>query len=92
MTAASAPGSCSPISISSASPTAWCLSDRGLDQGTIEYKRRHEAEARDVPIDQVVALMRGSVTVLFRASCAMIWASGSRSPPCRSWRPEGPVS
>ncbi|MGH7317358.1 MAG: His/Gly/Thr/Pro-type tRNA ligase C-terminal domain-containing protein, partial [Candidatus Rokuibacteriota bacterium] len=41
-------------------PHRLVLSDRGLDQGTIEYKRRHEAEARDVPIDQVVALMRGS--------------------------------
>ena len=41
-------------------PHRLVLSDRGLDQGTIEYKRRHETEARDVPIDQVVALMRGS--------------------------------
>jgi prolyl-tRNA synthetase len=41
-------------------PHRLVLSDRGLDQGTIEYKRRHEAEARNVPIDQVVALMRGS--------------------------------
>ncbi|MGH8576321.1 MAG: proline--tRNA ligase, partial [Gammaproteobacteria bacterium] len=41
-------------------PHRLVLSDRGLDQGTIEYKMRHEAEARDVPIDQVVALMRGS--------------------------------
>ncbi len=40
-------------------PHRLVLSDRGLDQGTIEYKKRHEAEARDVPIDQVVALMRG---------------------------------
>jgi prolyl-tRNA synthetase len=41
-------------------PHRLVLSDRGLDRGTIEYKRRHEAEARDVPIDQVVTLMRGS--------------------------------
>ena len=41
-------------------PHRLVLSDRGLDRGTIEYKRRHETEARDVPIDQVVALMRGS--------------------------------
>jgi prolyl-tRNA synthetase len=40
-------------------PHRLVLSDRGLDRGTIEYKRRHETEARDVPIDQVVALMRG---------------------------------
>jgi prolyl-tRNA synthetase len=41
-------------------PHRLVLSDRGLDRGTIEYKRRHETEARDVPIDQVVALMRES--------------------------------
>lgn len=41
-------------------PHRLVLSDRGLDRGTIEYKRRHEAEARDIPIDQVVTLMRGS--------------------------------
>ncbi len=39
-------------------PHRLVLSDRGLDQGTIEYKMRHEAEARHVPIDQVVALFR----------------------------------
>jgi prolyl-tRNA synthetase len=41
-------------------PHRLVLSDRGLDRGILEHKRRHEAEARDVPIDQVVALMRGS--------------------------------
>jgi prolyl-tRNA synthetase len=39
-------------------PHRLVLSDRGLDQGTIEYKGRREAEARDVPIDQVVSLIR----------------------------------
>ncbi|MGQ0595117.1 MAG: proline--tRNA ligase [Gammaproteobacteria bacterium] len=39
-------------------PHRLVVSDRGLDQGTIEYKMRHEAEARDVAIDQVVTLLR----------------------------------
>ncbi len=39
-------------------PHRLVLSDRGLEQGTIEHKMRHEAEARDVPIDRVVALIR----------------------------------
>jgi prolyl-tRNA synthetase len=36
------------------------LSDKGLAQGTVEYKGRRDAESRNVPLDGLVEFLRGS--------------------------------
>ena len=36
------------------------IGERGLDRGVIEYRGRRDAESRDVPLDQVVALLAES--------------------------------
>ena len=44
-------------------PNRIVVSDRGLDQGTVEYKARRSGDVQNIPIDRVVGEMKNTVTI-----------------------------
>ena len=44
-------------------PHRLVVSDRGLENGTIEYKHRSDTDTQDIAVSEVISYMTGKVTV-----------------------------